>query len=261
MENLTNFAFIPLHTRRIITGTLVFVSCVLLASVVAMILTNRATYLSTVVDLAKIAFSGLGIWIFLLYNSRTLSTDQLLSRTETFLTKEVTRTLSLIGRPAGRFGDRSAEVKRPVSVTILPSETQIQCYYELASQQLGVLRMHIQCNVSRMLVVYFLDPELADQHGEIQKNTIIGAETAGWKSHVYGVKKADFLVDTPDYYELMFERMLRRDFLFSSSDQLFMANDIAMMTRAVMLEQHRFNEGRLHVKSESDGSASATPSE
>ena len=54
--------------------------------------------------------------------------------------------------------------------------------------------MHIQCNVFRMLVVYFLDPELAEQHGEIQKNTIIGAESAGWKSHIYGVKKADFLV-------------------------------------------------------------------
>ncbi|RFU48878.1 hypothetical protein D0B32_03330 [Paraburkholderia sp. DHOC27] len=241
MENLTNFAFIPAQTRRIITGALLLACLVLLTGIAAMIVMNRATYLSTVLDLTKLAFYGLGIWVFLLYNSRTLSTEQLLSRTEAFLTKEVTRTLSLIERPAGRFGEPSADIRLPARVTTLPSETRIQCYYEIASQQLGALRLHIQCNVSRMLVVYFLDPELAEQHGEIQKNTITGAESAGWKSHMYGVKKADFLVDAPEYYELMFERTLERDFLFSSSEQLFIANDIAMMTRSIMLERHRFS--------------------
>jgi len=261
MENLTNFAFIPTHTRRVITGALLFVCFVLLTSIAAMIVMNRATYLSTVLDLAKLAFYGLGIWVFLIYNSRTLSTEQLLSRTEAFLTKEVTRTLSLIGRPAAQFGDRSAEIKHPVSMTILPSETRIQCYYELTTQQLGALRMHIQCNVSRMLVVYFLDPELAEQHGDIQKNTVIGAESAGWKSHIYGVKKADFLIDAPEYYELMFERTLKRDFLFSSSEQLFIANDIAMMTRSIMLEHHRFNDDHLYIKAEDKTPAAATPRE
>jgi len=64
----------------------------------------------------------------------------------------------------------------------------------------------------------------------------------GWKVEYKGIQSQRHVHREDDFAELWLRQRLNADFLHESTEQLFVTNDLAAMTRAIMLSWSRRGE-------------------
>ncbi len=104
------------------------------------------------------------------------------------------------------------------------------------------IRMYIQMNVTRISVVYMLPESTNARFSEMFSSTIIGAKSAGWDVHEYGVQKSHYWNEEASFAELAALRMMNDEFLHDPIQRLFITNDIAAMTLSVAVSWHRWTQ-------------------
>lgn len=122
-----------------------------------------------------------------------------------------------------------------ICVKIKHSKNSPFCYYIIKStkndKECKELMFYVQINVKRLVIVYFLDSEdfPRDEIKKIFHDTILGSESFGYKIH-YGesVKDGSKKSEIKFYLENIDENMLDNPSL-----QLFLINDLALLTRSI----------------------------
>lgn len=104
------------------------------------------------------------------------------------------------------------------------------------------VRMYIQMNVTRISVVYMLPEFTHTNFSEMFASTIIGAKSAGWEVHEYGVQKSHYWGEQASFAELAALRLMDDEFLHDPIQRLFITNDIAAMTQSVAVSWHRWTQ-------------------
>lgn len=106
------------------------------------------------------------------------------------------------------------------------------CQYRILAYGIDQ-RIYVQVNVKRMVVSYFLDAKAVDD-AEIKKRldyVVTAAETAGY---TYKYEQVHDSADGNVTVQLRMFRSLPDEFLVNAGERLYIANDFASMTRALI---------------------------
>lgn len=192
---------------------------------------------SPALALAQTCAAGLSVIALIFYTRFSVNVAFLRERTSVFFTKELPEAMVIVDYQDEGFSDfnvnyQAQSVLTKVKIRIKYSRGLHFCQYIFScygSEQ----RVHVQVNVKRMAVYYFL--EVAAEELESVKarlaHVVNGAAAAGYTFSFEVVEDAAAKSRT---VQLQLFRTLSDEFLMNSSERLYIANDFASMTRALI---------------------------
>ena len=203
---------------------------------------SNSPLLESAVSLFQFLATGSALAIIAFYSSKNIGTDELLTQTSQFLIEEMPRAFkaSLISRPFDEsdwsitqaIGDVSTAVVQIDHVHGTPSAA-----YSIAAMG-SKLKLRITLNAFRFVVLYYI-PRL--EHSEQDVEKAIDLVIAGAKSvdYTYRIATNPSMGKHSSYVEVYFYRTTERDLLLDSSSRLFWSQDIAVMTKSMLLQLQR----------------------
>ncbi|TZG36189.1 hypothetical protein [Agrobacterium sp. B1(2019)] len=227
--------YIPRRAKIVITVLAIFFF--LLSIAVVLVLLNEkadAGVVTTGLTLAQTCAAGLGVIAIVFYTRFNVNVSFLKKRTEDFLIREIPDALRIVDYKDNLF----TELTRSYRPNPLVTKTRIMASYDHGNHycQYRVLaygveqKIYVQVNVKRFVVSYFLDAGPASiQH---RLTYVVGAAEAAGYSYKY-----EDVHDTAHgsvSAQLRLFKTLPDDFLVNASERLFLANDFASMTRALI---------------------------
>lgn len=186
-------------------------------------------------SIAQASIIGAGIFTLILFYQKSMNPEQLAELTNQILETLIPSKFKFIDFEDAVYSDpdgyKSKTIQSNITVAIKHVKGVPFSYYKLKDLKGNELTIYIQLNVKRIVVVYFFDSEKIPQNELLQRfsSCIDGAKNTGYECITgYGVK------DGQNQSELkFFMGSLGEDFLNNSKGQLFLANDIAFMTRSI----------------------------
>ncbi|CUX35252.1 MULTISPECIES: hypothetical protein [Agrobacterium] len=230
--------YIPRRAKIVITALAIFFF--LLSIAVVLVLLNEkadAGVVTTGLTLAQTCAAGLGVIAIVFYTRFNVNVSFLKKRTEDFLIREIPDALRIVDYKDSLF----TELTRAYRPNPLVTKTRIMANYDHGNHycQYRVLaygveqKIYVQVNVKRFVVSYFLDADLAGEADIRQRlNYVVAAAEAAGYSYKY-----EDVHDTAHgsvSAQLRLFKTLPDDFLVNASERLFLANDFASMTRALI---------------------------
>lgn len=233
-----HLVYIPKGAKIFIASMAVLIFFVSIG-LVAYMLTNGAGdgIISTALVLAQTCAAGLSIVALIFFTKFSANIDDLRDKTTTFFVSEIPYALGMVEYDEGDFIElnqayKPLETETKIRLFIRHRKGSHDCQYRLRAYGRDQ-RIYIQTNVKRMVVSYFLDSTSVEDK-EIRERldfVVTAAETAGY-SHVY--KKIHDTADKTVTIQLRLFRSLPDEFLMTPGERLFIANDFASMTKALM---------------------------
>jgi hypothetical protein len=199
--------------------------------------------LEMAVSLFQFSATGAALAIVAFYSSKSIGTLQLLAHTSVFLTDEMPRAFkaSLL---ASSLNEADWSISRQIDdiatafvkidhVRGTPSATY-------ALEALGSrIQLRVTLNAFRFVVLYYI-PRTGDVSQESVSTAIelvrVGAESAGYTCKVATNPASD---RQTLFVEVYFYRTAEQDLLLDTSARLFWSQDIAVMTKSMMLQLQR----------------------
>ncbi len=228
--------YIPRRAKIVITVLAIFFF--LLSIAVVLFLLNEkvdAGVVTTGLTLAQTCAAGLGVIAIVFYTRFNVNVSFLKNRTEDFLIREIPEALRIVDYKEANFG----EITQSYRPNPLETKTRIMVSYDKGNHycQYRVLaygvdqKIYVQANVKRFVVSYFLDADLGGEADMRQRlSYVVGAaEAAGYR---YSYEDVHDTAHGSVSAQLRLFRDLPDDFLVNASERLFIANDLASMTRA-----------------------------
>jgi hypothetical protein len=230
--------YIPQRIKILITAVALVFFILSLAVVGFLIFTGvDAGIVTTGLTLAQTCAAGLSVIALVFYTRVSVNVAYLKQNTDRYLVEELPQSMKIIDCEENSFVPLSEEYRSPP----LKSKTQVlikheqgnhYCQYRVLAYGIA-LQIYVQVNVKRMVVSYFLRDDLMNLSDVKEKLEYVvkAAETAGY-SYRY-----DTVYDNADissFVQLRLFRDLPDDFLVNASERLFVANDFASMTRALI---------------------------
>jgi hypothetical protein len=192
---------------------------------------------STALTLAQTCAAGLSIIALIFFTKFSVSLEDLRDRTSRFLVVEIPQALQIVEHDEGDFEPidklyKPAATLSKVKMLIRHRKGGHDCQYQLHAYG-KVQRIYVQTNVKRMVVSYYLNAESVEDPiiRERLDYVISAAETAGYTAEY---KKVHDTADKTVTVQLRLFRSLPDEFLMSPSERLYIANDLASMTRALV---------------------------
>ncbi len=192
---------------------------------------------SPALALAQTCAAGLSVIALIFYTRFSVNVAFLRERTSLFFTKELPEAMSIIEYKDEGFSDfnvnyQASSILTNVRIRIKYNKGVHFCQYVFecyGSEQ----RVHVQVNVKRMAVYYFLDasPEELESVRSRLAHVVNGAVAAGY---AFSFEVVDDMAAKNQTVQLQLFRTLSDEFLMNSSERLYIANDFASMTRALI---------------------------
>lgn len=241
-----SFSLIPVRARRTILG-LLLLATVLAAGWVGWLLATgaRDALVDAGLELFRVAAVGAALWFFLLMGQQAQSRADLMALTSEVLTHDIPASIRAyavhdLAKTRNGQPPSTADVDAQVSVTVQHAADTPHARYVI--EWFGVRQqVHIQLNVRQVSLVYYFPPAMADALGRDFGDSTAGAKSAGWDLRFNGVQRDAHLPGTEFHAELAARRALADDFLHNPTERLFISNDIAAMTRAMMISWKRLD--------------------
>lgn len=230
--------YIPRRAKIAITVLAIFFF--LLSIAVVLFLLNEkvdAGVVTTGLTLAQTCAAGLGVIAVVFYTRFNVNVSFLKKRTEDFLIREIPDALRIVEYQEGHFGELTPSYRPNPLVTktrLLVNYDQGNHYCQYRVLAYGVdQKIYVQVNVKRLVVSYFLDAdpaEGADTRHRLEY-VVRAAEAAGY---TYKYEDVHDSAHRNVSVQLRLFKDLSDDFLVNASERLFLANDFASMTRALI---------------------------
>lgn len=240
--NQEGFSLIPRTIRFFISALVVGFTTIALSFAIyalAHLKTVDVAYLVAAMSLLQVAVITSGGWLFLHFSRARISQEMIQIETNKFLNEDIPKAIHY----NNYYFDERGNLIFDLSVTAkyhVPGTTN--AYYLITSKMFGSIVMFMQVNVKIIEVLYFVEPlrdRTQSRCDQDLKASLMGAESVGWKAHRYGVKHFN---GPKGFYHgaeaevVMIKFNLNEMFLFNSPIRVFMANDVAMMTRSFLEE-------------------------
>lgn len=188
---------------------------------------------------------GTALWFFLLVGQRAQSRADLLRRTSRILTGEIPASLHMYGRPDELEGMRNrgaAPGNEPGGVAVVVDHLPgtVHARYTITWPGVsGQLQLRVHLNVKVLSVVYFFPSQDLEKLEKIFEGTLAASRNMGWVEEYKGVQSQRHINRQDEFTELWMRTQLSADFLHEPTEQLFVTNDLAAMTRAIMISWGR----------------------
>jgi hypothetical protein len=236
--NSEHIVYIPRRAKVIITVLAFFIFLLSISVVLFSLLTGvDASLVTTALTLAQTCAAGLSVIALIFYTKFSAGVAFLKERTATYLMKEIPEALRIVDCDEDDFRELDASYSaKPVSsrtrILIKYDDGNHYCQYRVLAYGLDQ-RLYVQVNVKRMVVSYFLAIGSMDDE-EIRKRleyVVKAAETAGY---TYKYEHVHDSADRSVTVQLRLFRSLPDEFLVNAGERLYIANDLASMTRALI---------------------------
>ena len=232
--NSEHLLYIPLRAKVIITTVAVLFFLASITIVLFLLVTRvDAGLVTTGLTLAQTCAAGLGVIALVFYTKFSVNVDFLKNKTETFILKELPEAMRIIEYQEDNFHNLDSNFfPKPIVATakiaIKYDKGNHYCQYRVSAYGIDQ-RIYLQINVKRLVVSYFIDAGVDIQNR--LEYVVRAAETAGYTYKYESVHdSASGCVSA----QLRMFRTLPDDFLVNAGERLYVANDFASMTRAMI---------------------------
>lgn len=236
--NSEHLVYIPRRSKIIITILAILIFFISI-SVVLFSLVNKVDsgLVTTALTLAQTCAAGLSVIALIFYTKFSVSVPFLRERTSSYLVREIPHALQIVDYAEDDFQELTASyVPKPVSsktkILIKYDEGNHYCQYRILAYGVDQ-RLYVQVNVKRMVVSYFLSTVTVDDE-ELRRRleyVVQAAETAGY---TFKYEQVHDSADKSVTVQLRLFRSLPDEFLMNAGERLYVANDLASMTRALI---------------------------
>lgn len=235
---------LPLFLKRIIafTLTLGFVSAAVLLVLTFIGGPPASPLLESAVSLFQFLATGSALAIIAFYSTKNIGTEELLALISNFLIREMPKAFraNLIVRPLQHDSWSTTDKIEDISNATIETDHvlgTISATYLVEAFE-SRIKMRITLNAFRFVILYYI-PLLKHSEKDIEK--AIELVTAGAKTveYTYRIAKNPSLESNAQIIEVYFYRTSERDLLLDSSSRLFWSQDIAVMTKSMILQLKR----------------------
>lgn len=236
--NSEHLIYIPRRAKIGITLLAVFVFLISVSIVFLSIFTKAdAGLVSASLTLAQTCAAGLSVIALIFYTKLSVSVGFLRDRTASYLVKEIPEAFRIIDYNEPGFQELTdfyfpKKLNSNVKILIRYNDRNHYCQYRISAYGLEQ-RLYVQVNVKRIVISYFIDERIikdSDIKSRIDYVTN-AAEIAGYSFKYESIHdSAENSVTT----QLRLFRTLSDEFLMNSGERLYIANDLASMTRALI---------------------------
>ena len=200
-------------------------------------------YFSSGVSMFQFAVTGFALALVALFSSKTVSTDELMKQTTLFLTKEMPRACKgaiLVGSldESTWSTEKVIEDESQVEVKVDHVRGSPSATYSVTWRG-SAIKMRVTLNAFRFVVLYYVpktDDMAQSQVSEAIEMVTSGAETVGYSSRLATNREID---GTDQFVEIYFFKTVDRDLLLDTSARLFWSQDIAVMTKSMLIQLGR----------------------
>ena len=245
-------ALVPNRVRWVVLGLLLTATAASAGCAIWLVEARGSDALTVaLLSVFRAAAIGTALWFFFMIGQRAQSRADLLRRTSEILTHEIPSSLKLYGkldeselRNNRMRGSRIApDGPDQVEVEVRHVPGTVHARYTIRWPGVeGALALSAHLNVKVISLVYFFPS------GEFRKleaafaDIIAAANHSDWTMRVEGVRSQRFVGNDQVFAEMTGRRKLSPDFLHEPTERLFVTNDLAAMTRGIMIAWHRRQE-------------------
>ncbi len=202
------------------------------------------TFVLAALSVFQVTTSGAAIVLVLFFSRRALGRDALMKETTKWLIKDLKSALDLIDLPFNpnpnhwSTAQKAAKLSR-ASVTLEHQNGANAAHYLVSAFDVKLF-MRITLNSHRFIVLYYVPSRSDDDIRRVEDATDIvlsGARLAGYDSRI-AVSPAPWDPATR-FVEIYCIKEVKRGFLMDSSERLYWSQDIATMTRSLIIQLKR----------------------
>ncbi len=237
--NTEGFMLMPRWLRNTVTAFVVFLLLIsLIFSIYALININKENDIvfESAIELMQAAIIASGGWLFLYFSKSRISRNTVFRETDKFITVDVPEAINKISW----FSDDKENIIYDMNCKdVIHQNNTTYGFYVIKSMRWGEIIVFIQVNVKVVEVIYYLECDDAGKNKKSFTASVTGASTTGWEYKEYGSMKFEDPIPkfkNNFFYAVMLKLKLDDMFLFSSTSRIFLANDIAMMTKSFVQE-------------------------
>lgn len=214
--------------------------------------------LPSAISLFQFIATGSALSVIAFFSSKNIDSTELLAQTSRFLVEEMPLAFrsALIVRPMNEENwsvtNWVAQVSQAVVQTDHVRGTASATY---SVQAFGAkIRLRVTLNAFRFVVLYYIAMR---KHSPADIEKIIDLVTAGAKTVGYSHRVATNpgLEGEGEWIEVYFYKTTDKDLLLDTSSRLFWSQDIAVMTKSMLLQLQR---GRVSLEDSDDASNTST---
>ncbi|TAN06711.1 MAG: hypothetical protein EPN38_07580 [Rhodanobacteraceae bacterium] len=238
-------ALIPRWARWTVMGFLAAATLVSAGAALWLALTHGSDTLAVaLLSIFKASAIGCALWFFFLMGQRAQSRHDLLRRTSAILAQDIPDSLNLYGIPdAIRTHGRVPAVDgKALAVTVdtqhAPGTVHAR-YIVKWPGMAGALELRVHLNVKVLSVVYVFPGTEPSQLDTALKGALSASANMDWKEEFRGLQSPAAGTGAGACTELWLRMKLSPDFLHEPTEQLFVTNDLAAMTRAIVTSWNR----------------------
>ena len=244
--NAENLLYLPLKVK--IISLVILVSALLFSASITVYLLfwidAQSTFVLAALSIFQITSTGAAVALIAFFSKRSLGRSTLLQETSEWLTKDFVESLQYIDTP---FEDnrlkwspkKNLKDLSKVEVNIDHICGTSSAYYEVNAFETRIM-LRITLNSFRFIILYFCEAaegRTEEAFKESLKMVISGAEKVGFTTNIT-TNRARW-DESMEFHEAYFFREVPKDFLFNGTERLFWSQDIATMTRSVILQLKR----------------------
>lgn len=234
-----SLALIPRWARLTVMAFLALATVLSAAAALWLALTHGSDTLAVaLLSIFKASAIGCALWFFFLMGQRAQGRADLLRQTSRILSEEIPASLHIYGRPdeikLAQNGQHMAKgIPNAVDVAVDHTPGTVHASYAIKWPGLApTLKAKAHLNVRVLSVVYgFPGTDLATLETALA-GTLAASANMDWKEEYRGFRRGGD--GNADGVELWLRMRLSPDFLHEPTEQLFVTNDFAAMTRAIM---------------------------
>lgn len=195
------------------------------------------------VSMLQFTATGGALALIALYSTKTISSGELLRQTTIFLTEEMPRAfraaVSVSESDVNRWSTKRCVddvCTTTIKIDHVRDSPSASYFIEGAGNK---IRMRITLNAFRFVVLYYVPRTnnlLEESVEDAISLVVIGAESVGYTHKVTTNTSPD---GSSTFVEIYFYKMVDRDLLLDTSARLYWSQDIAVMTKSMLMQLAR----------------------
>lgn len=234
-------ALIPRWARWTVMGFLVAATLLSAGAALWLALTHGSDTLAVaLLSIFKASAIGCALWFFFLMGQRAQSRRDLLHRTSDILAQDIPASLNVYGTPDAirETGVVPMVDGKRLAVRVSTTHTPDTVHANYVIQWPGIsekfeLRAHL--NVKVLSLVYVFPHASLSQLDTALKGALSASANMDWKEEYRGLRSRSDGSGADECVELWMRMKLSPTFLHEPTEQLFVTNDLAAMTRAIII--------------------------
>lgn len=241
-----NLIFLPPRIK--VFAILILVTAIIFSGAVVgyyvFLVDAEHTFVLAALSVFQITTTGAAIALVLFYSRRALGRDALMNETTNWLIKDLRESLELIELPFEPDVRKWTTVQKAAGLsraklTIDHQKGANAAHYLVSAFGIDLF-MRVTLNSHRFIILYYVPSRSDDSIQRVKEATEIvlsGARLAGFDTRI--AANPSTWDPSVSFVEVYCIKEVRRGFLMDSSERLYWSQDIATMTRSLIIQLKR----------------------